>query len=230
MLNDVRYALRTLAASPGFTLAAVLTLALGIGANTAIFTAVYGVLLKPLPYGEPDRLVRISETKRGGSWNVAVPNYLDWRARNHVFSAMAIFNTANRVIVSSPGTPADVFPMGTGEVGMFDIMGIPAVHGRLFLEEEGQPGALVAIITDDMWRRRFAGDLSIVGQPVRMNDDPVTVVGVLPPGVRPFDVDVWFPHRAKQLTPMQLDRANHPGFGVVARLRPGITAAQAQRE
>src|SRR6476661_5335486 len=106
MINDLRYAVRALAATPGFTAAAVLALALGIGANTAIFTAVYGVLLKPLPYRDPGGLVRISETRRGGSWNVAVPNYLDWRARNHVFSAMAIFNTANRVIVSSPGTPA----------------------------------------------------------------------------------------------------------------------------
>ena len=94
MLADLRYAFRALAASPGFTLAAVLTLALGIGANTAIFTAVYGVLLKPLPYAEPDRLVRISETAAAAAWNVAVPNYLDWRARNHVFSGMAIFNTA----------------------------------------------------------------------------------------------------------------------------------------
>src|SRR6186997_3497167 len=101
MLGDIRYAFRTLAASPGFTIAAVLTLALGIGANTAIFTAVYGVLLKPLPYDQPDRLNRISETKRGGGWNVAVPNYLDWRARNHVFSGMAIFNTAQRVILSA---------------------------------------------------------------------------------------------------------------------------------
>src|SRR3954466_10333329 len=91
MLHDIRYACRTLAANPGFTLAAVLTLALGIGANTAIFTAVYGVLLKPLPYGDPDRIVRISETRRGGAWNVSYPNYLDWRARNHVFEEMAIF-------------------------------------------------------------------------------------------------------------------------------------------
>ena len=230
MINDVRYAVRALVASPGFTAAAILALALGIGANTAIFTAVYGVLLKPLPYRDPDGLVRISETRRGGSWNVAVPNYLDWRARNHVFRAMAIFNTANRVIVSAPGTAAEVFPMGTCEVGMFDVMGVSAGHGRVFVEEEGEPGPLVAIITDDMWRHRFGGDASIVGQAVRMNDDPVTVVGVLPPGVRPFDVDVWFPHRSKQLNAMQLDRANHPGFGVVARLRPGVTAIQAQRE
>ena len=230
MINDVRYAVRTLAASPGFAAAAIVALALGIGANTAIFTAVYGVLLKPLPYRDPEGLVRISETRRGGSWNVAVPNYLDWRARNHVFRAMAIFNTANRVIVSAPGTAADVFPMGTCEVDMFDVMGVSAGQGRLFVEEEGEPGPLVAIITDDMWRRRFGGDASIVGQAVRMDGDPVTVVGVLPPGVRPFDVDVWFPHRSKQLNAMQLDRANHPGFGVVARLRPGVTATQAQRE
>src|SRR6187402_569171 len=119
MLHDIRYAFRTLRASPGFTIAAVLTLALGIGANTAIFTAVHGVLLKPLPYTEPDQLIRISETRRGGSWNVAVPNYLDWRARNHVFGAMAIFNTSNRVILSADGTPAELFPAGTCEVNMF---------------------------------------------------------------------------------------------------------------
>jgi len=103
MLNDLRYALRTLAASRGFTIAAVLTLALGIGANTAIFTAVYGVLLKPLPYGDPNSLVRISETRRGGSWNVSYPNYLDWRARNHVFESMAIFNTYGRVAIAARG-------------------------------------------------------------------------------------------------------------------------------
>jgi putative ABC transport system permease protein len=230
MVGDLRYAVRALAAKPAFTAAAVLALALGIGANTAIFTAVYGVLLKPLPYRDPDSLVRVSETRRGGSWNVAVPNYLDWRVRNHVFRTMAIFNAANRVIVSAPGTPAEIFPMGSCEVGMFEVMGIPAAQGRLFVDEEAEPGALVAIITDEMWRRRFGGDPSIVGQSVRMNDDPVTVIGVLPSGVRPFDVDVWVPHRWKQLSAMQLDRANHPGFGVVARLRSGVGAAQAQRE
>src|SRR6266550_2532719 len=104
MFGDIRYALRALASSRGFTIAAILTLALGIGANTAIFTLVYGVLLKPLPYGDPDRLMRISETRRGGAWNVSYPNYLDWRARNHVFDDMAIFNTYGRVIIPSEGT------------------------------------------------------------------------------------------------------------------------------
>src|SRR3954466_3360369 len=125
MFGDIRYAFRTLGANPGFTIAAVLTLALGIGANTAIFTAVYGVLLKPLPYGEPDRLVRISETRRGGPWNVAYPNYLDWRARNHVFRDMAIFNTAGRVIIAADGAPAEPFPSGTGGKNMFPLMRAP---------------------------------------------------------------------------------------------------------
>jgi putative ABC transport system permease protein len=230
MLNDIRYAFRTLRASPGFTIAAVLTLALGIGANTAIFTAVYGVLLKPLPYAEPDRLVRINETRRGGSWNVAVPNYLDWRARNHVFSAMAIFNTAKNVIIPLEGAPAEVYRAGTCEVGMFALMGIVPAQGRAFVADEETPGSLVAVITDEAWQRRFGRDPSIVGQPVRIDDDQVTVIGVLPPSVRPFDVDVWFPHRPKQLNAMQLDLANHPCFGVVARLRPGVGAEQAQRE
>jgi putative ABC transport system permease protein len=231
MLGDIRYALRNLGASPGFTIAAVLTLALGIGANTAIFTAVYGVLLKPLPYGDPDRLMRITETRRGGSWNVAYPNYLDWRARNHVFEEMAIFNTFKRVIIPGDGMAADTYGAGTGETQMLPLMGIQAARGRLFAtDEQDEKKPLVAVISDAVWRQRFGGNPAIVGQAVRMDDYMVTIVGVLAPGVRPFDVDVWFPIRPKQMTPMQLDRANHPGFGVVARLRPGVEAEQAQRE
>jgi putative ABC transport system permease protein len=231
MLGDIRYALRTLAARPGFTLAAVLTLALGIGANTAIFTAVYGVLLKPLPYGEPDRLVRISETRRGGSWNVSYPNYVDWRARNHVFEDMAIFNTYGRVIIPGDGTAAELFQSGTCETGMLALMGIPAARGRLFAADEKDAGKpFVAVITDTVWRTRLGGNPEVVGHAVRIDEDEVIIVGVLPPGLRPFDVDVWFPHRSSLMSAMQLDRANHPGFGVVARLRPGVDADRAQRE
>jgi len=227
---DIRYALRALAASPGFTLAAVVTLALGIGANTAIFTAVYGVLLKPLPYAHPERLVRISETRRGGAWNVAYPNYLDWRARNHVFSGMAIFNTFGRVTIGAENGPPELLPSGTCETGMLALMGIPPALGRLFVAQDQDQGPAVAILSDEAWRKRFGADSSVVGRSVRMDDDPVTVVGILPPGVRPFDVDVWFPHRPALMSAMQRDRANHPGFAVVARLRPGVDVDQAQRE
>jgi len=230
MLGDIRYALRTLAARPGFTIAAVLTLALGIGANTAIFTAVYGVLLKPLPYGEPDRLVRISETRRGGSWNVSYPNYLDWRARNHVFEDMAIFNTIGRVILPGDGAPAQIYQSGTCETGMLGLMAVPAARGRLFTPDEQNRGPDVAVISDRVWRSYFAGNPEVAGASVRMGDGNVTIVGVMPPGIRPFDVDVWFPHRPSLMDPMMLDRANHPGFGVVARLRPDVDADRAQRE
>src|SRR4051812_40549009 len=231
MLNDLRYALRALAANPGFAGAAVLALALGIGANTAIFTAVYGVLLKPLPYGEPDRLVRVSETRPGGAWNVAYPNYLDWRARNHVFDAMAGFNTYGRVVLPSDSGPAQVYQLGSCEAAMLALMGVPAARGRLFTaDDEAKNAPAAAIVSDRVWRARFGADPAIVGQPVRMGEDSVTIVGVMPPGVRPFDVDVWYPHRAALMSPMQLDRANHPGFAVVARLRGGVDAAQAQRE
>jgi len=230
-MNDVRYAIRALAANPGFTAAAVLTLALGIGANTAIFTAVYGVLLKPLPYGDPGRLVRISETRRGGAWNVAYPNYLDWRARNHVFESMAIFNTYGRVVLPSDAGAAQMFTAGSCETDMLAVMGVPPAQGRLFTEADAaRTGPAVAIVSDRVWRSRFGANPAIVGQPARMDEEDVTIVGVMPPGVRPFDVDIWYPHRSALLSPMQLDRANHPGFGVVARLRPGIDPAQAQRE
>jgi putative ABC transport system permease protein len=231
MLGDIRYAIRTLAANPGFTVAAVLTLALGIGANTAIFTVVYGVLLKPLPYGNPDRLVRISETRHGGAWNVSYPNYLDWRARNHVFEDMAIFNTYGKVIIPGDGTASETFPSGTCETGMLSLMGVPAARGRLFATDEKDAAKPpVAVITDTVWKTRFGGNPEVVGQAVRMDEDEVTIVGVLPPGIRPFDVDVWFPHRSSLMSAMQLDRANHPGFGVIARLRPGVDARSAQRE
>ena len=173
MIHDVRYAVRALAANPGFTAAAILALALGIGANTAIFTAVYGVLLKPLPYREPDGLVRISETRRGGSWNVAVPNYLDWRARNHVFRAMAIFNTASRVIVvRRPAVPPTSFRWAPAKSACSTSWACPRHRDGCSSKKKGKPGAAVAVITDDIWRRRFGGDPSIVGQAARMDDAP----------------------------------------------------------
>jgi putative ABC transport system permease protein len=231
MLGDLRYAIRTLAASRGFTIAAVLTLALGIGANTAIFTAVYGVLLKPLPYERPDQLIRIGEGRPGVALNVSYPNFVDWRARNRVFSEMAIYLTLGSAVITGADRPPEVFPAGNAEARLFNVLGQQAAQGRLFTESEEEPTApAVAVITDRMWQRRFGGDPALVGQAVQIGGQPVTVVGVLPPGALFQDVDVWTPLRRKLLSPMQRDRANHPGFQVIARLRDGVEPGQAQRE
>ena len=231
MISDLRYALRALAAAPGFAAAAVLTLALGIGANTAIFTAVYGVLLKPLPYGEPDRLVRVSETRRGSPWNVSWPNYLDWRARSHAFEEMAIFNTIGRATIAGSSGAPQVFVAGSCETNMFAVMGIAPAAGRLFTPDDAAANApAVVVITDQAWRAVYGSDPAIVGRTVKLGDDEATLAGVLPPDVRPFDVDVWWPQRPTLLPVMALDRANHPGFGVVARLRRGLAVEDARRD
>ena len=229
MISDLRYAVRSLSSHPGFALAAVLTLALGIGANTAIFAVLYGVLLRPLPFGDAGRLVRISETVHGVQWNVSYRNFLDWRARNHVFSDMAIFNTTGRVALRVDGADPTFVPAGTTEPRLFTVLAVQPGRGRQFAPGEEKPDTpVVAIITDELWRTALRGDPAAVGRTVRMDDDDVTIVGVLPPGVRPFEVDVWFPMR--HLSAMQLDRGNHPGFGVVARLREHVSLSRATQE
>jgi putative ABC transport system permease protein len=229
MVGDVRYALRTLAASPGFTVAAILTLALGIGANTAIFTAVHGVLLKPLPYADPDRLVRITEGRPGFTLNVSYPNFVDWRERNRVFERMAVYTTFGTATIASADGPAEVFPAGNAEAQLFAVLGLQPARGRFFTEaEQAHDAPKVAVISGDLWERRFGGDPAVVGRTVRIGTAPVTIVGILP--VRYANVDVWSPLRPKLLSPMQLDRANHPGFAVLARLRDGVTLEDAQRD
>jgi putative ABC transport system permease protein len=228
MIHDLRYALRAFSQNRAFAAMAVLTLALGIGANTAIFTLVYGVLLKPLPYGEPHRLVRLTEGRPGFRLNVSYPNFLDWRARNHVFADMAIYNTYGSVVLSGNEGAAEVVPIGSAEAKLFDVLGISAARGRVFTADEEKASApLVAVITDGLWRRRYSADPAIVGRTVQMDNDATTVIGVLPPDIRFQNVDVWFPMRP--LSAMQLDRANHPGFSVVARLAPGVELDSAQQ-
>jgi putative ABC transport system permease protein len=229
MLADLRYGLRSLAVSRGFSAAAILTLALGIGANTAIFTVVYGVLLKPLPYEQSERIVRLTEGRPGFRLNVSYPNFVDWRARNHVFDDMSILNTFGTTIIPHDGGPSEVFSSGMSDARLFSVLGVQAAHGRVFIPSDQQPSQpIVAVITDSLWRRRFGADPSTLSRPVRMDNDDVTIVGILPPGIEPMNVDIWFPMR--ELSSMQLDRANHPGFIAVARLKDRITLEAAQRE
>ena len=163
--------------------------------------------------------------------NVSYQNYLDWRERNRVFSEMAVYLTLGSAVIKGADGPAEVFHAGDAEARLFTVLGQHAARGRLFTEEEEGPKALaVAVISDRLWLRRFGADPAVIGSTVQIGEDPVTIVGVLAPGALFQDVDVWKPLHRHLMSSMQLDRANHPGFQVLARLRDGVSLEQAQRE
>jgi putative ABC transport system permease protein len=228
-MNDLLYAFRTLRRAPGFTATATLTLALGIGANTAIFSMINAVLLKPLPYRDASRLVRLNEGRPGFELNVSYPNFLDWRARTRVFEDMAVYNPYGRAIVSGNGR-AEAVPASTAESRLFTLLGIQPAHGRLFSpDEEKRGGPAVVLLSHGLWLRRFGGSTTVVGQPITVSGSPMTVVGVLPPEFRIGTTELWYPLE-QGIGPMQLERGNHPGFQVLARLREGVDVERAQRE
>ena len=229
MLFDLRYAVRALARAPLFTLMAAVTLALGIGANTAIFSVINTVLLRPLPYHQPERLVRFEEGRADLRLNISYPNFLDWRARARAFEDMAVFNAFGRTMIADGDRP-EVVPSGTAEARLFRVLGVGLAAGRLFSPEEHERDApRVALISHRLWQRRYGLDPSVVARAISIGGAPTTVVGVLPAGFELVDKDVWFP-LGPHLTSMQLDRGNHPGFMVFARLRDGVDFAEAQRE
>ncbi|HEY7211783.1 MAG TPA: ABC transporter permease [Bryobacteraceae bacterium] len=229
-IRDLRYSLRTLRRSPGFTLTAVLSLALGIGANTAIFTVVNAVLLRPLPFPQPHRLVQLWEAKpsKGYSDNVINPlNFLDWRDRAHSFAGMAavlpiITN------VTGAGEPVALRGMQVSP-NYFSILGVRPVIGRAFLPEEGTPGKdRVTILSFGLWRSRFGGDTGVIGRKLMVNGEPSIVVGVMPRGftMPKYRAEIW--------NPMTLVRSEGAGRGrylqAIARLKDGIPLEQAQQD
>src|SRR5918911_292857 len=181
LLQDVRYGLRVLAKSPGFTLVAVLTLALGIGANTAIFSVVNAVLLRPLPYHEADRLTAlfITNSRAEFEWALPAAGYLNLKSENKVFEGLAA--------LSNKGWPANLTGAGEPErlqgfqvsADLFRVLGVEAARGRTFLDEEDRPGRnRVVVISNELWRRRFGGAPDLVGKTITLNGEPHTVVGV----------------------------------------------------
>ena len=237
---DLIYALRMLRKNPGFAAAAVLTLALGIGANTAIFSVCNAVLFKPLPYAEPDRIVTLWERQRDGTLgDVAPANFVDWRNASRSFSGMGAMRAssfASSFILGGRGE-ASRLAGGDASSGFFSVLGIRFLLGRNFLPEEDRPGAThVAILSYPTWRDRFGADRDVVGKAISLDDDRYTVVGVLPADFRfgtaaaDFQArsqpDVWVP---LALDPQRLQRNAHM-FRVIARLAPGVTPAQAQAE
>ena len=227
VVNDFVFALRGLRRTPGFAVAALLTLALGIGSATAILSVAYGVLLRPLPYPDPDRLVEISVSLSGTDTpfgSLSVPEYFDLPGATSSFTAVGAWTFQSRTL-GGDGHPERV-PGASATASLLPLLGARPAAGRLFTPEEDVPGApLVMMISHELWTRRFAADPGIVGRSVQVDGRPRTIVGVLPPGARIGGADA--------VTPMQLDVARPPGRGahflsVVGRLRPGVTLAHAR--
>jgi predicted permease len=229
--QDIGYGVRMLRRNPGFTLVTVITLALGIGANTAMFSVVDTVLLRPLPYTDPDRILAVWEDARihGFARNhIAPANYFDWTEQNHVFDGMAAF-IEHSFNLSGGGEPERVEAMRVS-ASLFSVLGVSPVLGRSFLPEEDQPsGERVIVISHGLWQRRLGGDAKPIGQTLTLNGKPYTIVGVMPPRFYfpSRDVEIWFPMA------METDEASGRGdhyLRVVARLKPGTSIEQAQAE
>jgi predicted permease len=226
-LQDVRYAGRMLRKSPGFTLTVILTLALGIGATTAMFSVVQGVMLAPLPYPEPDRLVLIWQSNpHAPHVSMSVLDYRVWQRSAHSFDAMAGIRWED-FNLSNPGTPEHLSGYETTP-GFFAMLGVHPVLGREFSADEDRPGGpAVAMISDREWKSRFGQSKGVLGKTLTLNSVSYSIVGVLPPFRLATDVDVFIP--LGQGEPYFNDR-RFPGVLCIARLKHGITIAQAQTE
>ena len=230
-LQDIRYGLRQLRRNPGFTAVAVLTLALGIGANTAIFSVVEGVLLAPLPYHQPDRLAVIWE------WNpqlkkvmaISYPNFLDWQRNARSFDGVSAF-AMQGFNLTSPGTPAHLNGMEISS-GAFATLGVKLALGRDFTPQEDRKGGEpVAIISNRMWKSRFSGNPAVLGKLVTLDGVDYTIVGVLPASFIFFEnPDIYTPLGQGDLT-IRNERGSHDAMVSIGRLKPGVSLPQAQAE
>jgi len=235
-MNDLRFALRQLQKSPGFTTIAVLTLALGIGANTAIFSVINTVLLQPLPYPQAERMVVLSEmNKKAGpqsSFSLSLPDYLDWRRDNTVFEHLAISRLDSVNLSGIPGRSAERVSVAFVTANFFQVIGLPAELGRTFTEDEDKAGGpSLVVISDRLWQRAFQRDRGVIGRAVNFQQRLFTVVGVMPPSMNsPQGVDVWFPIMRRAQNAAWQDRKNHPMLVGWGRLKPGVTLEQARNE
>src|SRR5262245_33842376 len=234
MFQDLRYGARMLLRKPGFTLVAVLTLSLGIGANTAIFSVVNATMLRPLPYSEPERLVQVWETKpRANRWSdwVSYPDFRDWREQNTVFDEIGACRTLafNLTGGDSPESLAGAYVSAS----LFTVLGVKPILGRTFLDEEDRPGAnRVAVISHGLWRRRFGADPGLIGKTIQVDGESHVVVGIMPPDFkfhwlkaqRGFESEIWIP----QGPPSELQDLWSHNFRVVAHLKRNVTIEQAQ--
>lgn len=238
LLQDLRFAIRQLRKSPGFALTTILTLALGIGATTAIFSLINAVLLRPLPFPQPDRLMSVglihtSVTKSGPPESLSYPDFFDWRTRNRTFESLASYHGDNHTLTGN-GTPRQLEAQ-TVSSEFFRLLGINPLLGRGFVAEDEKPGTHVAVLSHETWQSVFGGDPSIVGRNITLDRNTYTVIGVMPKGFE-FPIQAPAPQLWTSLAddatdkdPITAQRGAHM-VNLVGRLKPGISVAQANAD
>jgi len=233
LLTDLRFGLRLLAKSPVFTAVALITLTLGIGATTTIFTVVNAVLIRPLPYKDIDRLIVMRETSpdmssEHGSWgNVAPANFVDWEAQNSVFEQIGTFDTYADLNLTGDGEP-ELIKGVNATANLLELLGVQPKLGRWFSKEEDQRNDQVVLISDGLWKRRFGASQQVLDRPLTLNGRPYTILGVMPADFKlPPEAEIWRPigFRAGELRQRKAYYLN-----VLARLKPSVTVEQAQAE
>jgi putative ABC transport system permease protein len=231
LFQDVRYGFRMLLKNPGFTIVAIIALALGIGANSAIFSVVNAVLLRPLPYEESDKLLLLSERSPVlEGMSVSYPNFLDWRTQNTAFEHLAVFRRNSFNLIGG-GEPEQLIG-GQVSADLFPALRVKPAIGRTFLPEEDKPeGVPVVLLSHGLWQRRFGSDPNIVGQTLTLNSKGYTVIGVMPANYQfPNRTELWVPVGQESGQKSWQQRGNHPGLYGIARLKPGVNLEQARTE
>src|SRR6185295_17653112 len=227
IFKDIRYGIRGLARHPGFTAVAVITLALGIGANSAIFSVVNAVLLKPLPFNDPEHLVWLWDTApQLATIPTSLPDFLGWKEQNRSFAHLAAYQGGSMFVDAGDGTTDTRVGLVTPE--LFSVFNISPILGRTFTNEETLPGRFrVAVLSHSMWQNRFGSDPNVLSRTLQLNGATYTIIGVLPAGFS-------YPNRAELWRPLPIDPAKlDPGphyLNVVGRLKSGVTLAQAQAD
>ncbi len=245
MINDIQYGLRQLIKNPGFTFVAAITLALGIGANTAIFSVVNALLLKPLPFPEPQQLVAfgMTNTRQKDQENLgslSYPDFFDFRAQNRTLSSIAVFRPRPSALTSSEGATSVLGVKASAE--FFDVVGVKPVIGRTFTRDDeksgGGPGGFKIIISNDFWKSHFGGETNVLGRTIELDRRQFTVIGVMPPGFQypiqsdPINYYVTIAEDATSVDagkPVTEERGSH-SLEAIARLKPGVTIEQAQAD
>jgi predicted permease len=226
LIKDIRVGIRGLIKRPSFTTIAILTLALGIGASTAIFTVVDGVLLRPLPYPQSEQIVQLREvSERGGRMSFAEPNFLDLRARSQTLEGVAQYSgSLTTVIGGSEPVRALTYAVSAD---FFNIIGVKPIVGRSFTPEESRAGSPVAVVSYGFWQRLLGAKPDLAGTTLRLMEQNVSVIGVMPQGLEfPQRAEVWVP---REMFPAEISRSAH-NWSVIARMRPNISVAQARAE